>query len=124
MADVAARGATNAACPVATATDIPRFTADASASDVAAALTTAGVATIERLIPEPTVDALLAEMQPYIDATPHGADDFSSGATPNAPGRCWPARRPASSSSYIRWCSEQSSSSSSSTCHILSSNYE
>ena len=56
--------------------DIPRFTADASAADVAAALTTAGVAIIERLVPEPTVDALLAEMQPYIDATPHGADDF------------------------------------------------
>ncbi|MFM7082272.1 MAG: hypothetical protein ACKOYI_10010, partial [Actinomycetota bacterium] len=69
MADVAARPATTAA-------DIPRFTADASAANVAVALTTAGVAIIERLVPEPTVDALLAEMQPYIDATPHGADDF------------------------------------------------
>ncbi|MFM7892212.1 MAG: phytanoyl-CoA dioxygenase family protein [Actinomycetota bacterium] len=76
MADVAAGGATKAARPATTAADIPRFTADASATDVAAALNTAGVTIIERLVPEPTVDALLAEMQPYIDATPHGADDF------------------------------------------------
>ena len=55
MADVVARPATTAA-------DIPRFTVDASAADVAAALTTAGVAIIERLVPEPLVETLFVEM--------------------------------------------------------------
>jgi len=62
MAEAAARDATNAARRATTAADIPRFTADASAADVAVAPTTAGMAIIERLVPEPLVDALFVEM--------------------------------------------------------------
>ena len=55
---------------------IPRFAADASAHDVAGALTTAGAAIIERLVPESLVDELLGQMHPFIEATPFGGDDF------------------------------------------------
>jgi hypothetical protein len=55
---------------------IPRFPADASAHDVAGALTTAGAAIIERLVPGSLVDELLGQMHPLIEATPFGGDDF------------------------------------------------
>ena len=61
--------------------EIPRFSPSASASEVAEAVTTAGVAIVERLVPEATVDQLLAEMRPHIDATPPGGDDFSGRRT-------------------------------------------
>lgn len=61
--------------------DIPRFSPASSAADVAAAVTTVGCAIIERLAPESTVDRLLTEMAPHIDATPNGADDFSGRLT-------------------------------------------
>jgi hypothetical protein len=57
-------------------TSIPRFAADASAHDVAGALTTAGAAIIERLVPGSLVDELLGQMHPLIEATPFGGDDF------------------------------------------------
>ena len=57
-------------------TSIPRFAADASAHDVAGALTTAGAAIIERLVPGSLVDELLGQMHPFIEATPFGGDDF------------------------------------------------
>jgi hypothetical protein len=53
-------------------TSIPRFAADASAHDVAGALTTAGAAIIERLVPGSLVDELLGQMHPFIEATPFG----------------------------------------------------
>ena len=57
-------------------TSIPRFPADASAHDVAGALTTAGAAIIEGFVPESLVDELLGQMHPFIEATPFGGDDF------------------------------------------------
>ena len=57
-------------------TSIPRFSSDATAHDIAGALTTAGAAIIERLVPEALVDELLGEMHPFIEATPFGGDDF------------------------------------------------
>ena len=60
---------------------IPRFDPTASAAELAEAITSAGCAIVERLVPEATVDQLLSEMRPHIDATPHGADDFSGRRT-------------------------------------------
>ncbi len=56
---------------------IPRFDRSAEADDIARALTTAGCAIIERAVDPDVVDRVLAEMDPYIAATPTGGDDFS-----------------------------------------------
>ncbi len=61
--------------------DIPRFNSQSAPAEVAAAVTTVGCAVIERLVPESTIDRLLDEMTPHIDATPNGADDFSGRLT-------------------------------------------
>ena len=55
---------------------IQRFTAESSADEVASALAADGVAIVERAVPESVVDAVLAEMEPHIQATPTGIDDF------------------------------------------------
>lgn len=55
---------------------IRRFTAESSADEVADALAADGVAIIERAVPETLIDAVLGEMEPHIDATPTGIDDF------------------------------------------------
>jgi ectoine hydroxylase-related dioxygenase (phytanoyl-CoA dioxygenase family) len=56
---------------------IPRFAADAAADEVAAALRTHGVVIVERLADVELCDAMLAELQPWLDETPVGGDDFS-----------------------------------------------
>lgn len=61
--------------------DIPRFHDQSAPADVAAAVTTVGCAVIERLVPESTIDRLLDEMAPHIEATPNGSDDFSGRLT-------------------------------------------
>ena len=53
-------------------TSIPHFASDASAHDVASALTTAGAAIIERLVPGSLVDELLGQMHPCGDAEGFG----------------------------------------------------
>ena len=58
-------------------TDIPRFDRDASADEIAAALLAHGVVIVERLVDEALCDRVAAELSPWIDATPQGADDFS-----------------------------------------------
>lgn len=61
-------------------TTIPRFDASTSApaaAEVSAALLMHGVVIIERLIDDALCDTLLAELQPWFDQTPPGADDFS-----------------------------------------------
>ena len=55
---------------------IQRFTASSTADDVAAALASDGVAIVERAVPESVIDAVLVEMEPHIEATPTGVDDF------------------------------------------------
>ncbi|MFM8846532.1 MAG: phytanoyl-CoA dioxygenase family protein [Actinomycetota bacterium] len=60
---------------------IPRFAPDADPDDIARAVTTVGCAIIERLVDSATVDRLLSEMQPHVDATAFGADDFSGRTT-------------------------------------------
>jgi ectoine hydroxylase-related dioxygenase (phytanoyl-CoA dioxygenase family) len=61
--------------------DLPRFPASAGADEVVAALRDAGGAVVEELVDPDTVGRVIAEMQPYLDATPPGADDFSGLAT-------------------------------------------
>ena len=58
-------------------TDIPRFDRDASADEIAAALLAHGVVIVERLVDDALCDRVAAELSPWIDATPQGADDFS-----------------------------------------------
>jgi ectoine hydroxylase-related dioxygenase (phytanoyl-CoA dioxygenase family) len=48
---------------------------------LAEALRSAGCAIVERLVDSEVVDRVLAEMDPYIAATPNGGDDFSGRLT-------------------------------------------
>jgi ectoine hydroxylase-related dioxygenase (phytanoyl-CoA dioxygenase family) len=57
--------------------EIPRFGNDTNAETVSAALRDHGAVIIERLIDDATCDRLHAELQPWLDATPYGADEFS-----------------------------------------------
>ena len=58
-------------------TAIPRFGNDANAEEVSAALLAHGAVIVERLLDDAHCDTLQAELQPWLDATPFGADDFS-----------------------------------------------
>ncbi|MFM7510099.1 MAG: phytanoyl-CoA dioxygenase family protein [Actinomycetota bacterium] len=59
------------------AAPIPRFDgASATSADVAAAVAEDGVCIVERLVDEATCDAVLAELQPHLDAVAPGSDDF------------------------------------------------
>jgi len=56
---------------------IPRLDgATATVDGVAAAVAEHGVCIVERLVDEATCDAVLAELQPHLDAVRPGADDF------------------------------------------------
>lgn len=61
--------------------DIPRLPNSATASDVAAALRDAGCAVVERLVDSERMDRVRHELQPYLDATPFGPDDFTGRRT-------------------------------------------
>jgi ectoine hydroxylase-related dioxygenase (phytanoyl-CoA dioxygenase family) len=56
---------------------ILRFGPDANAEEVTAALAEHGAVIIERLLDTTACDRLTAELQPWLDTTPLGADDFS-----------------------------------------------
>jgi len=60
-----------------TAPDVPRCSADATAEDVAAALLAHGAVIVEALAPPALCAAVASELQPWLDATPVGADEFS-----------------------------------------------
>jgi ectoine hydroxylase-related dioxygenase (phytanoyl-CoA dioxygenase family) len=62
-------------------TEIPRFTRDSPVEDVVEGLRSAGCAIVERLVDDDVIHAVHTEMQPWIDATPCGADDFSGRRT-------------------------------------------
>ena len=57
--------------------DIPRFTRDASAEEIARALGAHGAAIIEGLVDDECCDRVAAELQPWLESTPLGADAFS-----------------------------------------------
>jgi ectoine hydroxylase-related dioxygenase (phytanoyl-CoA dioxygenase family) len=56
---------------------VPVLPPDASADAVAAALSDAGCAIVLRLVAPETMDAVAAEVAPFVDATPFGADEFA-----------------------------------------------
>lgn len=60
---------------------IPRFGAAADAATVAGALADHGCAIVERLAPETLCDAVARELDPWIESTPPGAEDFSGLST-------------------------------------------
>jgi ectoine hydroxylase-related dioxygenase (phytanoyl-CoA dioxygenase family) len=60
---------------------IPRLPATASGHDVAAALRAEGCAVVERAVPPALLDRARAELQPYLDASPVGPDDFAGRRT-------------------------------------------
>jgi hypothetical protein len=60
---------------------IPRLAATATGRDVADALDREGCAIVERLVPPALLDLARAELQPYLDATPVGPDDFAGRRT-------------------------------------------
>lgn len=61
--------------------EIPRFGPDVSAEDISAALRDHGLAIIERLLDSEACDRIAAELQPWLESTPLGADDFSGVTT-------------------------------------------
>jgi ectoine hydroxylase-related dioxygenase (phytanoyl-CoA dioxygenase family) len=60
-----------------TSPTIPRYRHDTNAETVSAALREHGAVIIERLLDTDTCDRLAAELQPWWEVTPNGADDFS-----------------------------------------------
>ena len=56
---------------------LPRLGSGASVDEIASALTDHGAVIIERLLDETTCDRLQLELEPWVAATPVGADDFS-----------------------------------------------
>ena len=61
--------------------EIQRFAADVPAEMVAEALAADGCAVIEQLVLPSTMDAVAAELEPWMAATPDGPDEFSGFAT-------------------------------------------
>ncbi|MCU1400960.1 MAG: hypothetical protein JWN62_4069, partial [Acidimicrobiales bacterium] len=57
--------------------EIPRLDAAAPAVEISAALLLHGAVIIEHVLSSAECDQLLAELQPWYDTTPVGADDFS-----------------------------------------------
>jgi ectoine hydroxylase-related dioxygenase (phytanoyl-CoA dioxygenase family) len=60
---------------------VPVLPADTNADAVATALAEAGCAIVERLVDERVMDALSAEVAPYLDATAFGTDEFAGHRT-------------------------------------------
>lgn len=56
---------------------VPRFAATASAAEVTDALKSEGCAIVERLVPAEVLGRARSELQPWLDATHPGRDDFS-----------------------------------------------
>jgi ectoine hydroxylase-related dioxygenase (phytanoyl-CoA dioxygenase family) len=57
--------------------DVPRFAADASADVIEPALREYGCAVVERLVPDEHLDRIAAELEPHLEATAPGADEFT-----------------------------------------------
>jgi len=60
---------------------LPHLAPTARPEDVAATLAREGVAVVDRLVPPATMDRARAELAPYLDATPVGADAFTGRRT-------------------------------------------
>ncbi|MFM7735612.1 MAG: phytanoyl-CoA dioxygenase family protein, partial [Alphaproteobacteria bacterium] len=73
---------------------VPRLTTRDSADDVEAALAEAGCAVVERVLSDEVRARVLAELDPWMRATPVGPDDFAGRRTRRTGGLV--ARSPAS----------------------------
>jgi len=62
-------------------TALRHLSATTSGEEIAAALTRDGAVIVDRLVSPEAIDALRAELQPWIDATAAGPDDFSGRRT-------------------------------------------
>jgi ectoine hydroxylase-related dioxygenase (phytanoyl-CoA dioxygenase family) len=60
---------------------LPRLAATATGADVAAALARDGCAIVEHVVDRSVLDRGRAELQPWLDATPFGQDDFAGRRT-------------------------------------------
>src|ERR1700704_4255987 len=56
---------------------VPRFAAETSAEDVESGLRTAGCVVVEQAVPDDLMDRIGTELEPFLDATPVGADEFT-----------------------------------------------
>jgi hypothetical protein len=56
---------------------VPRFASSASAAEVSDALKTDGCAIVERVVAPEVLDRARAELQPWLEATPCGRDEFA-----------------------------------------------
>jgi len=60
---------------------IPRLAATASGAEIGDALAREGCAVVERLVPVALLDRARGELEPWLDATPYGPDDFAGRRT-------------------------------------------
>src|SRR5689334_1994417 len=60
---------------------LERLPSSTTAADVAAAIARSGHAIVERVVPPAVLEQARAELQPWIDATPFGPDDFAGRRT-------------------------------------------
>ena len=59
------------------AMEVPRVGSDASVDEVEAALRASGCVVVERLAPVELLDRIEADLEPFLDATPAGGDEFT-----------------------------------------------
>ncbi len=57
--------------------EVPRVGSDASVDEVEAALRASGCVVVERLAPVDLMDRIEADLEPFLDATPAGGDEFT-----------------------------------------------
>jgi len=60
---------------------IPRLAATASGAEIGDALAREGCAVVERLVPTALLDRARGELEPWLEATPFGPDDFAGRRT-------------------------------------------
>ncbi|MCU1464700.1 MAG: hypothetical protein JWM72_628 [Actinomycetia bacterium] len=58
-------------------TEVPRVGADANVDEVEAALRASGCVVVERLVDDDTMDRIERDLEPFLDATPAGGDEFT-----------------------------------------------
>jgi ectoine hydroxylase-related dioxygenase (phytanoyl-CoA dioxygenase family) len=57
--------------------DVPRVGSDASVDEVEEALRASGCVVVERLVPIEHMDRIESDLEPFLDATPPGGDEFT-----------------------------------------------
>ncbi|MDQ1434056.1 MAG: hypothetical protein QOF59_872 [Actinomycetota bacterium] len=57
--------------------EVPRVGADANIDEVEAELRASGCVVVERLVADDTLDRIESDLEPFLDATPAGGDEFT-----------------------------------------------